>query len=249
MYSLMWAGIMCTYGDCSISVRSAVGEPVVNAPVSLYNLSTGGLLLSNTTDAAGHATFPVSCEDTNLSVSYAVSEYSAVLSNASASSTVPMSGFLTGKVQIKNTLGSYIEGADCSVTALENGTVVHDFGTQCKVKPGIDCSGIACNYLAPSDCAFSDSQGWYYFSSQIDEGKNFIYGRTYELRFVCNGQNTSSYFTVGLSKAPDTDYMGDWIQRYNGIIFLVVVALVLCVLLLAGLGWISSKGKKRNKGF
>lgn len=240
-----------SYGDCALTVLSATGEALGNAPVTVVNASTGGTVFTNTTDDSGIFRYNLSsCDLVNFSISYAVSNYSATLTNASASSEVYLNDLVSARVQIKNTLGSYLEGQDCAVVVYKanSSDIVHDYKTQCqKGEPYLDCSGSTCNWASVTNCAFSDSLGWYYFQGRTDESLGYEYGGAYDLVFVCNGKSATASFSVGLDKAPgDMDRIEALILTYGGFI-VVVLALGVVVLVFFGLLWAIFGPSHKNK--
>lgn len=234
-------------GDCEVVLLSSLGLPVENAPVSVVDLSSNVSLLTNSTDAAGAYFFVGNCSNISLVVSIPSSNYSAVLSNGSISSVVPLNDFVSARVQLKNTLGVPLEAQDCSVNIFDDSSVlVFSYDTLCRQgEPYIDSSG---NWASFSKCPFTDSQGWYYFRGEVKE-PFFDYAHNYSLQFVCNGQNYSMRFSTGLEKHTDLNKYAAMVEKQGGVIALYVIGGLFLLLLLAFVLWVLFGRKKGKKDF
>ena len=239
-------------GDCSFYARSSSDLPVENARISVYNLSDGSLIFSNLTDSSGAVSYVGGCDGVNSSVSYAVSSYSASVSNFSISSLVPINDFVSARLNLKNTLGEFLEGQDAKVSAYlinPDGSLsfVMDYPTQCIDKPKVVCSGGICNYAAASECPFTDSQGWYYFRGPVYESDGFKYNERYQLQVVINGVMVSGNFSTGLGKQADVNQMEDWASSNGGYIvlalFLGFAVLAIAAVAVVAYSWVRHKAR------
>lgn len=235
LLSIVLLGFLCNpaSADCSLYVRSSSGLAVSGAEVIVTNSSNGGVVFDNLTDVSGGVLVIGDCNATNFSVQYPSSAYAAVVGNVTISSAVYLDDYVSGQLQLKNTLGQPLEGQDCSVTAyLVNGSdlvLVKDYQTQCVYKPDLVCPNGVCNYAAVIDCPFTDSGGWYHFKGKVFESEGFQYNRLYRLTFVCNGQIASGNFTTDLTRGTDMDKWGAWVSLRGGYILLGVVSIIALV--------------------
>jgi hypothetical protein len=106
--------------------------------------------------------------------------------------------------------------------------MLNDYHTLCQYAPQIICglteeSG-GCNYAATTNCSFTDSAGGYYFKGSTAESLGYRWNRTYELRFTCNGKNSSGYFTLELERQPDVNKLDAFVSQYGGMIVLGILA-------------------------
>jgi hypothetical protein len=239
LLSFVLLGFLCNpaSADCSVYARSSSGLAVSGAEVIVTNTSNGGVVFDNLTSLSGGVSVIGDCNSTNISVQYPSSAYSAVIGNVSVSSSVYLDDYVSGELQLRNTLGQPLEGQDCSVAAyLANGSdlvLVKDYSTQCLYKPDLVCPNGVCNYAAVIDCPFTDSDGWYRFRGKVLESEGFQYNRLYRLTFVCNAQIASANFTTGLSRGTDMDKWGDWISSQGGFIVLGVISIIGLVVFVA----------------
>lgn len=214
-----------TNADCNTWVLSASALPVENVNVTWMNGATNATLDTSATDASGHATYAGNCVNISTRYRFPSSAYTAVLRNASVLSDVHVNDMVTARIQLINTLGQYLEGQDCSVVVYESNTsnVVHDYNTQCKYgEPYIDTSG---NWVATSDCKFTDSLGWYYFQGRTDESMGYKFNEEYDLIFTCNGKTDTVTFQLDIEKQPaDSSKIEEYAMRYGG--WIVAVCLI-----------------------
>lgn len=234
--------------DCSVVQFSSLGDPAVNVGVVVKNLTDNSTLAVGVTDVNGLFTYPsASCDNVSFLLTLTSSNYSAVLSNGSVTSIVPLGSNISARVQLKNTLGSYLEAQDCSVAAFDANTsaLVYAYNTLCKQdETYIDSAG---NWASVSGCRFTDSQGWYYFSGEVSENLGFVYNHDYNLVLTCNAKSVSLPFHTDLGRLPDTEMYGDFISREGGYIlvlfvigFIVLLALGFVLAVVAHRkGWIS----------
>lgn len=240
--------IMPVNADCIIWFRSAGGEPVSNITVVFRNGTTNATMSTNTTDSSGRAVHLGACINVSVQATYPSSGYSAVLSGVSVTSEPYINDYVTARVQVKNTLGSYLEGQDCSVSVYEanSSNLIHDYDTLCTTgEPYVDDSG---NWVSPTECKFSDSMGWYYFKGEIKESMGFKYNTVYDINFICNGKNITGTFKTQLDKQPDIDKLEDFAQKQTGYIIMFGFfgfgfAFIVILLLLF---YNKTKSRKRN---
>jgi hypothetical protein len=212
------------------------------------------LLGSNYSDAGGVVYWNMSCEDLNWSITYPLSAYSAAIQNFTVSNQTYLNSYVSGCVQLVNTLGEYLEGQDASVVAYVANTsvLVHDYKTQCVMKPQLVCRGSeGCNYESVSDCSFTDSQGWYCFKGLVTETEGFEFNGYYDLTITINAKQARLPFHVVNEKPTDWQKTEDWIRNNGGTIILMILGSLAAAGFAGLLFWIArgGKGKARNKGF
>ena len=232
--------------DCEAWIYSSSGEPVANVTVIYRNITNNETLSTNTTETSGRSIHLGNCINISIRTDYPSSGYSALLTNASVLSEAHINDWVTARVQVKNTLGSYLEGQDCSVSIYGANTtiLIHDYDTLCSTgEPYIDASG---NWVSPTDCKFTDSMGWYYFKGEITEDLGFEYDKSYDLIFVCNGKTETVTFLTTLDKQPDINKLEDFVQKQAGYILLGVVLAIIVLILIAGIVIIVIAAKKKK---
>lgn len=228
--------------DCYVQVLSFNNEPVGGASVSWTDLATNTSLNTSLSESDGWAYYSGVCDNVSITSAYPSSAYAAVLSNLSVLSDVHLNDYVTASIQLKNTLGEYLEGQDCRVVILKANTseVVHDYDTSCKIKPALVCSGSdVCNYQSVSDCKFTDSMGMYFFKGSTAESLGFEYDQEYSIVFDCNGQTGNSTFRMGLDKAPaDMNKIEYQVYEYGGYIVVGAVFGAIGLIVLAFVLWL-----------
>lgn len=214
---------------CDIYVYSSLDSPVQNTEIILKNLTDGSTLATNLTNLSGMFTYTGSCENISVSATYPSSNYSALLRNASVLSQAHINGWITARVQLVNTLGSFLEGQDCSVVVYgaNTSTLIHDYNTLCQTgEPYLDKNN---NWATVTNCKFTDSRGWYTFKGKIDESMNYEYDNHYDLIFTCNGKQETVTFTTKLERQPDMNKLEDFTRDYGGVLFLLFLLLIIVI--------------------
>lgn len=227
---LLLTGLNLVNADCDIWAYSAVNEPVANVTVTYRNITNNETLSTNTTGANGRSVRLGNCVNVSITTKYPSSGYTAVLTNASVRGSGYINDWITARVQLKNTLGYYLEGQDCSVSVYGANTsiLIHDYDTLCSTgEPYIDASG---NWVSPADCKFTDSRGWYYFKGEITEDLGFEYDKYYDLVFVCNSKTATVTFLTTLEKRPDMNKLEAFVQKQSGYIILGVVFAIIVLI-------------------
>lgn len=236
-----------SYADCDLWVYSSQDLPVSGVAVYFRNITDNSTLSNTTTNSAGRAVFSGNCINVSVRSDYPSTSYSAVLTNVSAYPAVHINHWIAGRVQLRNTLGQYLDGQDCSVTVYAHNTsiLIHDYDTQCQTgEPYVDKNG---NWASITNCVFTDSMGWYYFKGRTDEAMGYEYDKKYDLVFVCNGETIKTTFFVDLERQIDTHKIEDFAQRYGGVILLgILVGVFLLGVVCIIIYFLNRSQKKRN---
>lgn len=243
----------CHYNEsCS---ESCSNETACNEYINQSGCESagGGCYWVEDTTTTSSTTTTTPSTTTSTTGSTTTTTLAAFLSNVSISSNVHINDYVTASVQLTNSNGP-LEGQDCSVVSYYNGTMLNDYHTLCQYSPQIICglteeSG-GCNYAATTNCSFTDSGGGYYFKGRTDESLGYWWNKIYELRFTCNGKNSSGYFTLGLEKQPDTNKFEAFFNNYGGMVVLGVLV-IFGLLGFISLGsffvsWAWRSGKKKH---
>lgn len=233
--------------DCTVYSYSASGLPIAYSVVLVKNSISNVTIMTNSTDLLGSFTYLGDCSNLSFSFSLPSSNYSAVIVNASVASPVPMDDFIRARLRLVNTLGQALEAQDCKVSALssDGSALIYSWDTLCRQgEPYLDSSG---NWAAVSNCSFTDSQGWYYFRGLASRSSGFVYGDSYVLNVVCNGQSINLPFSMNLGKHEDLNEIEAWAANRTGLILLYFLGIiVLGFIIVVFVKWI--KGRKGKDG-
>lgn len=245
---ILLIGLNMVNADCDVWVYSATNDPVANVTITYRNITDNATLSTNKTGVTGRSVHLGNCINVSIKADYPSSGYTALLTNASVCSTPHINDWVTARVQLKNTLGSYLEGQDCSVSIYEANTtiLIHDYDTLCSTgEPYVDGSG---NWVSPTDCKFTDSRGWYYFKGEITEDLGFEYDHHYDLVFVCNAKTATATFLTTLEKQPDMNKLEDFVQKQGGYIVLgIVIAIIILIIITCFIIVINYAKKKERR--
>ncbi len=230
--------------ECDVWVKSCLDLPVEHAEVYFRNITTDDLFYNTTTDATGYATYTGGCGNASITIIYPSSAYSASLSSVSASDVYYINDYVSASVQLTNTLGSYLEGQDCSVVVYEVNTshLIHDYNTLCYVGESfVDANG---NLVSTSDCKLTDSSGFYHFKGRTDESLGYVYGESYDIVMVCNSKNATHTFRLDLDKPYDIGKVEHFSQRYGGLIVLAILMGAGILVVVSFVVWFIYQSKK-----
>jgi hypothetical protein len=228
--------------DCEVRYYSATGLPIQFMKVDVINISTAAVISTNYSDGSGVFAYVGECSGVRFFATYPSSNYSATLGNGSISSYVNIEDYVTAQVRLSNTLGAALEAQDCSTVVAYNGSLLYDYQTLCSQgKPYLDTEG---NWVAPTNCPRTDSNGWYYFRGKVGADMGYYYGRTYQLIFTCNGKAYSQDFTIELpKKLIDLNVWEGMITKQGGMM-LFYLLVFLGVLIIISLIMLAIRKKK-----